>query len=197
MTINYDSLKKKKLPKIYYDSLKKKKLPEIYYDGIKRLLILTDHEFYPPLSSRVSTTQEHFRPDDSSYNKGHSISLYLQALLEQSFIIAIVDSVLVGFLSYIKDHIVADVNVLSKNVYVSTICVDPEYRRRGITSCFYDALEADTENHLVYTRTWNQNHAHINLLLKRKYEIIREFINDRDSGINTVYYAKRLDGLGE
>jgi len=172
-----------------------KRLPEIYYDGIMRLLILTDHEFCPPLSSRVSTTQEYFCQDGSSYNKDHSISLYFQALLEQSFIIAIVDSVLIGFLSYIKDHIVADVNVLSKNVYVSTICIDPGYRRRGITSCFYDSLEADTENHLVYTRTWSQNHSHINLLIKRKYELIRELINDRASGINTVYYAKKLDGL--
>lgn len=171
-----------------------KKLPEIYHDGIMRLLILTNHEFYPPLSSRVSTTQEHFQSDISNHNSGRSISLYFQALLKQSFIIATVDDVLVGFLSYIKDHIVSDVNILGKNAYVSTICIDPDYRRCGVASYFYDLLEADTENQIVYTRTWSQNHSHINLLLKRKYEPILELVDDRASGINTVYYAKKLNG---
>jgi len=168
-------------------------LPEKNYDEIICLLILTDNEFIPPLSSRRNTTQEIFHFDEDKKSK--SISNYFQALKKQKFILASIDSKIIGFLSYIKNHIITDVNVLSNNAYVSTICIDPEYRRRGITNCFYEKLEIDINNQLVYTRTWSQNISHINLLIKRNYKLIHEIINDRASGINTVYYAKTLDGI--
>ena len=177
MTINYSSFKT---------------LPSEFYDGIKRLLVLTDNEFVPPLSSRTSTTQSdlHFHEEESSGE--HSITLYFNALLKQRFIVATVDNNIAGFISFIKDHTVDDVVVPSNNAYVSTICVDPEYRRRGITNEFYNEIEADPENHFVFTRTWSKNDSHIHLLLKRDYKLIHEVIDGRAEGINTVYYAKEL-----
>jgi ribosomal protein S18 acetylase RimI-like enzyme len=168
-------------------------LPEKHYNEIVRLLVLTDKDFFPPLSSRTSTTQEHFALEAISQNADRTIYSYFQALLKQCFIIASADNEAKAFLSYKKNHVASDVDVLGKNAYVSTICVDPEYRGIGITSRFYDTLEADKNNQLVYTRTWSENHTHISLLKKREYELILEIADDRAAGISTVYYAKRLD----
>lgn len=171
-------------------------LPDIYHDDIVRLLVMTDKEFVPPLSARSDTTQTDFHAMAAAQGEKCSISLYFKALLRQGFILAIADDKVVGFLSYIKDYVILnEIEVPEKNAYVSTICVDPGYRRRGITNHFYELLEANPDNQLVYTRTWSQNDSHLGLLRRRNYECILEVADDRASGISTVYYAKRLGGF--
>ena len=169
------------------------KLPKTYYDGVKRLLVLTDEEFFPPLSVRSGTTQSDFHPDEPDYSAGgDSITLYFQALLKQSFILAVADGEIAGFLSYIRNHVADGVDISPENAYVSTICVAPAHRRRGIASTFYDKLEADERIPFVFTRTWGQNDSHIYLLKRRDYEKIAEFADDRATGVDTVYYAKKM-----
>jgi len=179
------------LSKISINYILLDKLSEKYYDDILQLITLTDKEFCPPLSSRVSTTQENFHLNNKN-SEENSIFLYFKSLLKQSFILASVNYNVVGFLSYIKNHTITDVDIIRENAYVSTICINPDYRRRGITNCFYEKLETDENNKLIFTRTWNQNYSHINLLIKRNYELIHEIVNDRANGIDTVYYAKKL-----
>ena len=42
----------------------------------------------------------------------------------------------------------------------------------------------------IFTRTWSTNAAHIKILDKFNFEIIKCIENDRGDGIDTVYFAK-------
>jgi ribosomal protein S18 acetylase RimI-like enzyme len=171
-------------------------LPEKYHEGLKEILTMTDDEFVPPLSARVSTTQECLR--DIATNQGENpMSAYFQVLSKQSFIIAVSDDAIVGFLSYLKNKSFNGVPIADENIYVSTICVHPEYRRSGLASRFYDEVEKNKEYPVIYTRTWSKNQSHIHLLEKRGYKMLQRIADDRGVGIDTIYYAKEGRDNGE
>jgi len=84
-------------------------LPEQYHEDIKRLLVMADKEFFPPLSSRVSTTQNHFHDNASIHNEKDTMLLHFKALLRQCFILAVDNDRVAGFLSFRKNHTHIDI----------------------------------------------------------------------------------------
>ncbi len=161
-----------------------------YEEDVWELLVLTDEEFIPSLSSRNSTQQTDFNADNKCVNRPYA---YYEAIKEQEFILAVEEDKVVGLLSYIPDFKLPfcynDEEIVSN--YVSTIIVHPDCRGKKITQKLYKQLME--KNVTITTRTWSGNMAHITILRRLKFDLIQTIPNDRGSGIDTVYYMKKLD----
>ena len=174
-------------------------------DAVHNLIILCDDEFKPRLSVRSSTSeplskQEQIR-DINIGIPSADIEPYFNIVLQQKNIMAIVNGAIVAFMSFKHDfdkpHCFPAVGVGTVN-YITTICVHPDVRRRGIATQLYDYIEnslpSDVGANCVATRTWNTNMKHIDLLKKRGYKLsytIREDRKDEDGTmLDSVYYCK-------
>lgn len=168
----------------------------VIQEQIKALVFACDQEFYPPLSSRTSSTQSHLNTSDSVKEDGPLT--YYEEIKKQSFIVAVEDSKLIGFLTYIQDYqqaVFAEYCPGCNNHYVTTICVTKANRGQKISHQLYEELEkqtASTINSVVSTRTWSENYSHINVLEKRDYQMIYQLNNHRGEGIHTLYFAKQI-----
>lgn len=166
--------------------------------AVADLVAQADREFIPPLSSRSSTTQQ--RLDlaiDSSQTA--STDAYCRELETQSFVFAVVSGdaataqkSIIAFLSY-RPHTLLFDQKQPQSHYVSTIIVDPKFRGQGLAQRLYDALfvRADEHGETVSTRTWSTNRAHIALLEKNNFNLIKTIPNDRGEGLDTVYYERQ------
>lgn len=161
-----------------------------YEEDVWGLLVLTDEEFVPSLSSRNSTQQLDFNEEAGRVNRPYA---YYEAIKEQEFILAVEENKVVGILSYIPNFKLPfrykGEEIISN--YVSTIIVHPDYRGRKITQKLYRRLMKKSEN--ITTRTWSENMAHITILQTLKFDLIQRIENDRGPGIDTVYYMKKPD----
>ena len=174
-------------------------LSEKYWGEVVVLLFICADEFVTSLHSRTSTTQVDFQERLPS-----SIEPYFSKIKEQSCILVsesndmgvYSDSSIVGFLSYIKGYSVKDFNVPVDNIYVSTFCIAPFLRREGLAETLFKKIEDMHEGSFMFTRTWNSNFSCISLLRKRGFRLLHTIKNDRDDGIDTVYYGKVLNGAG-
>lgn len=170
--------------------------------SIYNLLIACDKEFVPPLSTRNTTTQVNF-------NLGCTLSdlypyQYLTDILKQQNILAIVDDLIVGIMSFRYNYKFGeafDINISKDalNNYVSTICINKDYRRYGIAGRLYNYIENNLPNKYkgdyVSTRTWSTNKSHINLLYKYNYSLAYTVANDREyngTKLDTLYFIKYL-----
>ena len=54
----------------------------------------------------------------------------------------------------------------------------------------YRKLFATRKGKPVVTRTWSQNTAHISLLEKEGFKLVLSIKDDREKGVDTVYYLK-------
>ena len=172
-----------------------------YKDFIIKMVRDSDDEFFPPLSTRGSTTEKQLKIDVRSNN---SIDAYISNLFGQVNVFASnEDGVLVGFMSVIHNRqdepIFTSSNPGTYN-YVSTVCVGKEYRRLGICSALYDFVENSLPHEFVSdftcTRTWCWNSSHIQLLKKRGYKLIHTIEGDRNhngKAADTVFYVKKND----
>lgn len=161
-----------------------------YEKDIWDLLVLSDEEFVPPLSSRNSTQQVGFAEGGMVENKPYA---YFETIKTQSFILALEEDKVIGFMSYIPNYSLPFLyngkEVISD--YVSTVVVHPNYRGRKITQKFYNKLfERKTA---ISTRTWSTNRAHIKILCRMLFEQIVTIENDRGEGIDTLYFLKTKD----
>ncbi|MCR5754822.1 MAG: GNAT family N-acetyltransferase [Acetatifactor sp.] len=166
------------------------KLEEKYQEDVWRLLYDADEEFIPPLSAREKTTQTNL---GSGTGKKGGPKQYFEQMKTQAFVLYVRDEKVVGFLTYIPNHVieVQDARIICE--YISTIVVAPDCRNKGITGKMYQALMENCTDKNIATRTWSTNHAHIHLLEKLSFEQVLCIKDDRGKGIDTVYYMKKWE----
>ncbi|MCL2229280.1 MAG: GNAT family N-acetyltransferase [Firmicutes bacterium] len=182
-------------------------------------------DFVPALSLRRGTTDKKIEEDsvwgihdfqdvDPSELVKHGFPMrYYGGLMKQVNILLLPENerYIEGFMSFRHDYL----NNLPKGAegdienfrgltdgkmnYLSTVAVDPRSRCRGYGTLMYDFYENYLPDYLKAdvhgTRTWGTNTAHLPMLKKRGYELVKTIKNDplRGEGIDTVYYAKRLN----
>ena len=173
-----------------------------YEDGLYHLLVRSDLEFVPPLSSRGATTQKDFREGKETVANGPR--KYLENVLSQNNIVVLDGAAVVGFMSFRTDYrdspFDEEVSEGEINHYISTLAVLPEYRKRHIASGLYDQIEelsrSEKDAVCVSTRTWSTNFGHIRLLEKRGFRMFKRIENDRCTTdgvyVDTVYFIKRM-----
>lgn len=165
-------------------------LSEQEQQQIFELLMEADQEFIPSLSARYSTTQKALRGVEET--KEHIPLSYLKHLLNQRWILAKDEGQITGFLSYCSDFVDDILGIEQAGDYISTIIVQKDYRGRGITVCMYNKLFEISKAPWIATRTWSTNYAHIHILQKLKFDLVKRIPNDRGVGIDTVYFQKKL-----
>lgn len=156
-----------------------------YSDQLFSLLLDSDKEFVPPLSSRASTT------DTNLINSnGQTLLPYFNTMLKQEVLALFEGQNLVGFVSFVKGYENAEIPSISKpNIYLSTLVVSAEQRGKGITKKLYDYLfNTIYPERSIYTRTWSTNFAHIKILRGFNFALILTKPNDRGNGVDTVYF---------
>lgn len=168
-----------------------------YEEQIKGLLEKADLEFTPPLSSRKSPTQVSFKDDSADHKTG--IQSYFDDLKKQKFIIALIEDMVVGFISYVVNPIFCE----SKNIpkpccYITTIIIHPDYRNLGIATILYNQLFKKNKGRNIATRTWHDRNGtakhnyHTDLLVgKLRFSECYRIENERGEGIDTVYYCRK------
>jgi|GEM_PF-357422 len=172
----------------------KPSLPGEYYDAVKRMLAEADNEFVPPLSSREGTTDKNLLEEGSkSLGVSEYPVKYFENMKNQPIILAVYhrnddeSDKLVGFMSFIQGYSIGDI----AGDYVSTVIVDSEYRRNGITHAMYHELMDVSSADTIFTRTWSTNVKHIGLLKKLHFKCVKIVEDDRGEGIDTVYYSRK------
>lgn len=170
--------------------LRQKALAKKYLEDVWKLLSDADGEFIPPLSSREKTTQSALLPGKEDARGPVS---YFRQMTKQAFILAVKDDRVNGFLTYIPDHALMIDGKEIKCNYVSTIVVEPESRGQGLTGKMYQKLFQISRGGIVATRTWSANDAHLSILRKMDFQLIKRIPDDRGPGIDTVYYLKEIE----
>ena len=76
------------------------------------------------------------------------------------------------------------------NIYLSTLMLKSEARGKHLTQKMYDYLFNNLyADRSIFTRTWSTNGAHLRILEKFDFKLIKTIPNDRGVGIDTVYFA--------
>ena len=160
-----------------------------YGKALYELLEASDVEFFPPLSSRSSTTQSTLKPSVSAQN---GVRAYYNQMIKQNILCAHDSGKIAGLVSYIENYSCDAIgNSELPNIYVSTVIVSPEYRGQKLTARMYSHLfDVIFPDHLVFTRTWSTNFAHTRILSSFGFIEHLRLENDRGVGIDTVYYKK-------
>jgi len=168
-----------------------------YRDAMRDLLARTDEEFCPPLSAREGPTQT---AGLDSTREG-TVGAYVDAMLDQRFLLTFEDGTLVGLQSFRNGY---DVDVLGGHTpatYASTLVVHPDHRRAGHARRMYHTLLTEVpdtyRDPYVATRTWSDNDAHLSLLADLGFDRVATLEDDRGEGVGTVYYAIAVDDFGE
>ena len=156
-------------------------------DKAYELLAAADNEFVPPLSSRKSSTQRDF----SKAVQGDSIKEYFEQLKSQRFASVFEEGELIAFVSFKENYTCSEISENElPNIYLSTLVVSPKARGKGVTTALYQKLFTEYEKVNIFTRTWSTNFAHIKILGKYGFEVIKVLKDDRGVGIDTIYFKK-------
>ena len=156
---------------------------------VRRLLESCGDEFMPPLSTRMSTHQTDLRCLEGT---GTRPGEYFSELSHQPFALALSDGSVVAFLSFIEGYPVMRGEKRLVTTYVTTICVAPEWRHRGIATGLYRVLERCSSSRYFSVRTWSTNAAQVTLLQSLGYRELSRIRDDRSEGIDTIYFLKDL-----
>ena len=157
-----------------------------FQEDIWNLLVMCDHEFVPPLSSRGSTTQADL---DVTEMENAIPKEYFKNILSQNNLVAIEDGHVVAFMSFKKNYVCENIaSEYAPNLYVTTIIVHPEFRHQGIAGKFYRSLMRTFKKHYIFTRTWSSNKGHLRILTQLGFHGHCYLADDRGPGIDTVYY---------
>ena len=157
-----------------------------YKDRLYEMLKAADDEFVPPLSARSSTTQKNLAGGEKSED---GIKSYFDEMMQQKIMVAKENGKIIAFVSFRENHIIPEISE-TPNIYLSTLSVSKEGRGKGITYSMYERLFEEYKNSYVFTRTWSTNYAHIKILSKFDFDIIKTLKDDRGVGIDTVYFKK-------
>lgn len=164
-----------------------KEQQEQIYPRAYELLAAADEEFVPPLSFRTSSTQHGFTAD----RQADGIRLYFEQLKEQRFAAVYDDGELIAFVSYRENYTCPEISAQElPNIYLSTLIVSPEARGKGVTKALYAELFSRYSHVNIFTRTWSTNAAHIKILQKYGFDVIKVLEHDRGPGVHTVYFKK-------
>lgn len=152
------------------------------------MLIESDNDFVPPLSSRASTLDKGFSAD----KKSGGVESYFSEMRKQQILAAFDEGEFIGFVSYRENFISEEIPEDElPNIYVSTLVLSKKSRGKGVTkkmySYLFDELYSDRN---IFTRTWSTNIAHTKILSSFAFSEIKRKINDRGEGIDTVYYKR-------
>lgn len=130
-------------------------------------------EFCPPLSVRRSVRQK-------GATKRRRQATYLDSLLGQDFVFAKGAGSIIGFLSYWLAE--------DGSYHVSTIIVDPAYRKHGVGGALLDALMGKTSRPLAL-HTWRGNTSMVRLVESRGFILSRvENEHQGDESVPSLYY---------
>lgn len=160
--------------------------------GIWELLCKCNFDFFPPLSSRFSTSDEFL----TSEKQSNEPIAYYKSILNQQFILVKEHQKIIGFLSFITSYSNEFLKNYPSTNYVSTICIEPNLRGKGIGTLLYDFMEQqlpkNVHSNYISIRTWNQNFAQLKILDKRAYRLVHEIKNHRGEGISSLYFVKTI-----
>ena len=165
------------------------KLTDEYMNQVWELLKKIDKEFIPPLSTRKSTHQKELNTPNTQSEEPVE---YFRQMKEQKIILALEKDKVGGFLTYISEFKLEIGNETMISEYVSTIGVDPAYRKKGIAQSLYKKLIENSPGKRITTRTWSLNKSHLHILEEMGFELLVTIKNDRGRGIDTVYYTRRI-----
>lgn len=173
---------------IFREKLKKEQI----LDQIKELVRLCDNEFLPPLSYRDSSIQQNFNIETVS-GANTSIDSYFKAISTQSFILAVKENKVVGFMTFkhnYQNSIIGE--EYQPNIYITTIITHPDFRNSGIATQFYNRLIKKYKSRLIFTRTWSTNRNHIAVLNGKGFHEFARIDDDRGENIDTVYFCREI-----
>ncbi len=162
----------------------KKHLKQTIIEAMKE----SDNDFIPPLSARSSTTQKNLAGGKSSEQ---GLLSYCEEMLSQLVLGAFENDELLGFVSF-KENYTCDVirECDLPNIYLSTLILKTQARGKHLTQRMYDYLFNELyADRSIFTRTWSTNGAHLRILEKFNFSLIKTIENDRGIGIDTVYFA--------
>lgn len=160
----------------------------LYKQTILEIMRLCDNDFIPPLSARNSTTQKSLIGGKSTEE---GLISYMTEMLSQVVLGSFENNNLIGFVSF-KENYLSDVILDSDlpNIYLSTLMLNKEARGKRLTQQMYDYLfNVVYPDRSIFTRTWSTNIAHLKILEKFNFSLIKTIKNDRGNGIDTVYLA--------
>lgn len=157
---------------------------------VELLLEQVDQEFCPPLSCRSDT-----RSTIAASGAGRGLSAYLEAMRQESWLLAVERGRVVGLLSFVLRR---DDPVLPQcfpSLYATTVAVVPDRRRAGTATQLYRAL-ADHAGRCdvpyLTTRTWTTNDSHARLLAELGFRVVATRPDERAPGIGSVHFACRV-----
>ena len=166
--------------------------------GLFEILCACQHEFVPPLCARTGCAQK-FQAGRPNGDGNDRPVAYFEEMRRQHFVVARADGGrLAAFLTFKPRYTCPELLRYGENIYMTTACVLPAWRGRGLSGGLYDvvegALPAALRTSYVTTRTWSTNQTQMHVFPKRGYEICARLEDDRGAGIDTVYFVKQILG---
>ena len=160
-----------------------------YRAQIFDILLACDKDFVPPLSARFSTADTTFSAQTVVKN---GINAYFEDMVSQHVLAAIENGVLLGFVTFKLDLVNAVLGADTlPNLYICTLLLSPAARGKGVTAKMYAHLFDTLYPQInLFTRTWSTNAAHLKILDRFGFSLIKRIENDRGEGIDTVYFGK-------
>ncbi len=167
--------------------------PATYSSDIRQLLEAANDSFLPPLTdlSRAELSRASGQPGPTD------IDSYHRACVDRPMIGVLDGNQLVGFASFepmIDSEPLADYTPTN---HLTVLVVDESYRNQGLATKCYDylleSLPAAHRQPAVSTKTWSTNSAHLAILESLDFTCVHRVENDRARGVDTVYYARRIE----
>jgi ribosomal protein S18 acetylase RimI-like enzyme len=156
---------------------------------IMALLLETDHEFLPSLSSKRTRWGKEKTQEDL-------LEIYLeQKKNENQFILAFDGDKVVAFLNFVPRYYLGIAGNYSLSHYIDTISVSKDYRNKGIANALYDYIENDLPEeascNFLTVSTWSTQETQKHILEKKGYELLEVVEHARERDIHTLFYGKR------
>ena len=158
--------------------------------NIWNILCECDKEFYPSLSER-KVFGSLLNMNCRAKNTEKKPYTYFKSMIKQHFLIAFIDDrYIAGFMSFLSNVNPKEFPI--KCNYYTTLCVRKANRNKGIaTQLLRFPLPEKFESDITITRTWSLNFPIIKSLGKSGFTIKKVSANDRDKGVDTLYYSRR------
>lgn len=167
--------------------------PATYSTDVRRLLVAADDSFVPPLTApeRAGMSRASGQPGPAD------IDGYVEACLDRPMVGALDDGQLVGFASFEPMVDSEPLDSFTPTNHLTVLVVDESYRNQGLATDFYrylfGSLPVDQQQSAVSTKTWSTNGAHLAVLDALDFECVHRVPDDRAPGVDTVYYARRVE----
>jgi ribosomal protein S18 acetylase RimI-like enzyme len=164
------------------------KMTQLEQRSLELLVEEVSDEFVPPLTTRSSTTQAVL-----ASASGSASSSYFDELLMQHCLLLVECDQLQGFLSFRTFHRDARLPQIGICIYVSTISVRPAARGRGLARLLYQKILGlpETLPTWILLRTRSTNTHHLQLLDTLGFKHLLTIVNDRDSGVDSIYLGRK------